>query len=87
MVLWAVDFLAIVQVYWADIIVSNAMMLSIFKQNIKNNVHNVAISPGLSFGLHTCVAVHWHLTLATEWWIPAFPFSLLIWVADKNKIF
>ena len=85
-------FLAIVQVQWADIIISKTRMLSIFQQGMTNMVLNFAMvfetalaclvlySPYLPqfIGLYP---------LAPEWWIPALPFVLLIWVTDETRRF
>ena len=85
-------FLAIVQVQWADVIISKTRMLSIFQQGMKNNVLNFAII----FETVLAAAVIYTpyvpqfigiYPLAPEWWIPALPFSLLIWVTDETRRF
>jgi len=82
-------FLAIVQVQWADVIISKTRVLSIFQQGMANWM--------LNFGLvfETCCAafiIYFPYSyfinfypLAPEWWIPALPFSLLIWVVDEAR--
>jgi len=85
-------FLAIVQVQWADVIISKTRVLSIFQQGMKNNVLNFAII----FETVLAAAVIYTpyvpqfigiYPLAPEWWIPALPFSLLIWVTDETRRF
>ena len=75
------------QVQWADVIISKTRVLSIFQQGMANWM--------LNFGLvfETCCAafiIYFPYSyfinfypLAPEWWIPALPFSLLIWVVDE----
>ena len=75
------------QVQWADVIISKTRVLSIFQQGMANWV--------LNFGLvfETCCAafiIYFPYSyfinfypLAPEWWIPALPFTLLIWVVDE----
>ena len=75
------------QVQWADVIISKTRMLSIFQQGMTNWVLNF----GLVFET-ACAAFLLYFPysyfigfypIAPEWWIPALPFSLLIWVS-KN---
>jgi len=82
-------FLAIVQVQWADVIISKTRVLSIFQQGMNNWVLNF----GLVFET-ACAAfliyfpysfVVGFYPVAPEWWIPALPFSLLIWVGDETR--
>jgi len=85
-------FLAIVQVQWADIIISKTRMLSIFQQGMSNMVLNFAI---VFETVLACVILYTPLIpsyigiypVAPEWWIPALPFSLLIWVTDEIRRF
>ena len=85
-------FLAIVQVQWADVIISKTRMLSIFQQGMTNNVLNFAMI------FETALAALLLYTpylpqfiglypVAPEWWIPALPFCLLIWVTDETRRF
>ena len=80
-------FLAIVQVQWADVIISKTRVLSVMQQGMNNWV--------LNFGLvfETCCAAFliyfpysyllgFH-PLAPEWWIPALPFTALIFLGDE----
>ena len=75
------------QVQWADVIISKTRALSIFQQGITNWVLNF----GLVFKT-ACAAFLLNFLysyfigfypIAPEWWIPALPLSLLIWVS-KN---
>lgn len=75
------------QVQWADVIISKTRVLSIFQQGMTNWVLNF----GLVFET-ACAAFLLYFPysyfigfypIAPEWWIPALPFSLLIWVS-KN---
>merc|ERR1711915_867982 len=59
-------FLAIVQVQWADIIISKTRMLSIFQQGMSNMVLNFAIvfeTVGLCYSLYTSdTVIHRYLS-------------------------
>ena len=75
------------QVQWADVIIIKTRALSIFQQVVTNLV--------LIFGLVFKTACATFLLnflysyfigfylIASEWWIPALPLSLLIWMS-KN---
>ena len=75
------------QVQWADVIIIKTRVLSIFQQGVTNLV--------LIFGLVFKTACATFLLnflysyfigfylIASEWWIPALPLSLLIWMS-KN---
>jgi len=88
----AAYFLAIVQVQWADLIISKTRMLSIFQQGMKNNVLNFAM---VFETVLACIVIYTPYVpqflgihpLAPEWWIPALPFALLIWVTDETRRF
>jgi len=83
-------FIAIVQVQWADLIISKTRLLSIFQQGMKNNVLNFAL---VFETVLACIVIYTPYVpqflgihpLAPEWWIPALPFSLLIWVTDETR--
>ena len=80
-------FVSIVVVQWADLLICKTRKLSVFQQGMKNWVMNF----GLVF--ETCCAafllyfpfsyVLGFYPVAPEWWIPALPFSLLIWTGDE----
>jgi len=83
-------FMAIVQVQWAYVIISKTRKLSIFEQGMRNKFLNF----GLCF--ETCLAVFLIYTpglekalrlyaLQPEYWLPALPFSLYIWVFDELR--
>ena len=82
-------FLAIVQVQWADVIISKTRVLSIFQQGMSNWVLNC----GLVF--ETCCAAFllyfpWSYVLgfyplAPEWWLAALPYTLLIFLGDELR--
>merc|ERR1719431_806200 len=71
-------FLAIVQVQWADLIISKTRLLSIFQQGMKNNVLNFAL---VFETVLACIVIYTPYVpqflgihpLAPEWWIPALP--------------
>jgi len=85
-------FLSIVQVQWADVIISKTRMLSIFQQGMKNWVLNFAMVFETALAcaviytpyIPQFIGIH---PLAPEWWIPALPFALLIWVTDETRRF
>ena len=77
-------FVAIVVVQWADLVICKTRKNSVFQQGMKNWI--------LNFGLvfETCLAAFLSYTpgmdkglkmypLKINWWLPAIPFSILIW--------
>ncbi|WAR04160.1 AT1A-like protein [Mya arenaria] len=83
-------FVAIVVVQWADLIICKTRKLSLFQQGMKNH--------HLTFGLFFETALAAFLTycpglekglrmqnLRAEWWFPAIPFSLTIFVYDECR--
>merc|ERR1719470_182888 len=83
-------FVAIVVVQWADLLVCKTRKNSIFHQGMRNHI--------LNFGLvfETCLAAFLSYTpgmdkmlkmypLKINWWLPAIPFSLLIFVFDEIR--
>ncbi len=83
-------FMAIVQVQWADLIISKTRKVSIFEQGMKNYF--------LDFGLffETALCSFLVYTPGTEqalrlyalspyYWIPALPFALVIWIFDECR--
>lgn len=85
-------FVSIVIVQWADIIICKTRRNSIVQQGMKNWVLNFGIvfettlaaflsyTPGMDKGLRM-------YPLKFYWWLPAMPFSLLIFVYDEIRRF
>jgi len=83
-------FVSIVVVQWADLIICKTRKLSVFQQGMKNRVMNFGLcfetvlaaflcyTPGMDKGLKM-------YPLKFNWWFPAFPFSLLIFVFDEIR--
>ena len=83
-------FVAIVVVQWADLVICKTRKNSVFQQGMKNWI--------LNFGLvfETCLAAFLSYTpgmdkglkmypLKINWWFPAIPFSLLIFIFDETR--
>jgi len=83
-------FVSIVVVQWADLIICKTRRNSLFQQGMRNHV--------LTFGLffETAVACALSYTpgmdkglrmypLKINWWIPALPFSILIFIYDEIR--
>merc|ERR1711953_814799 len=78
-------FVSIVIVQWADLIICKTRMNSVFQQGMKNWFMNFGLcfetllavilcyTPGMDKGLRM-------YPLKINWWIPAMPFSLLIFI-------
>merc|ERR1711997_49676 len=64
-------FASIVVVQWADLIICKTRKNSLFQQGMRNNMMNF----GLCF----------ETPLASSWWLPAIPFSILIFVYDETR--
>lgn len=85
-------FVAIVVVQWADLIICKTRRNSILKQGMTNWVLNFGIffetclaailsyTPGMDKGLRM-------YPLKINWWLPAIPFSILIFVYDEARRF
>merc|ERR1712117_436299 len=85
-------FVSIVIVQWADLIICKTRMNSVFQQGMKNWVMNFGIffetalaaflcyTPGMDKGLRM-------YPLYFRWWLPAIPFSVLIFVYDETRKF
>merc|ERR1712142_983257 len=83
-------FVSIVIVQWADLIISKTRKNSIFQQGMTNKPLNFGLCfetvlaaflcycPGLDVALRMR-PIRW------SWWIPAFPFSLAIWIYDETR--
>merc|ERR1712166_1592871 len=83
-------FVAIVVVQWADLIICKTRKLSVFQQGMANWMMNFGLvfetllaaflsyTPGMDKGLKM-------YPLKINWWFPAIPFSLLIFVFDEIR--
>ncbi|XP_068732023.1 sodium/potassium-transporting ATPase subunit alpha-3-like isoform X1 [Montipora capricornis] len=83
-------FVSIVIVQWADLIICKTRRNSVFTQGMNNWFLNFGLlfetclaaflsyTPGMSNGLRM-------YPLAWEWWFPAMPFSLVIWIYDEVR--
>ena len=83
-------FVAIVVVQWADLIICKTRKNSVFQQGMANWIMNFGIffetalaaflsyTPGMDKGLKM-------YPLKINWWFPAAPFSLLIFVFDEIR--
>jgi len=85
-------FASIVVVQWADLIVCKTRRNSVVHQGMKNHVLNfglvfeTALAAFLSYtpGMDKMLRMY---PLKINWWIPAMPFSLLIFVYDEIRRF
>jgi len=85
-------FVSIVVVQWADLIICKTRKLSVFQQGMKNHFMNFGLffetalacvlsyTPGMDKGLRM-------YPLKINWWLPAIPFSILIWCYDETRKF
>merc|ERR1712184_63032 len=85
-------FVSIVVVQWADLIICKTRKNSVFQQGMKNWVMNFGLvfetvlaailcyTPGMDKGLKM-------YPLKINWWFPAIPFSLLIFIFDESRKF
>merc|ERR1719167_1099329 len=85
-------FVAIVIVQWADLIICKTRKLSVFQQGVKNHFMNFGLifetaiacflcyTPGMDKGLRMS-------PLKFSWWLPAIPFSILIFCYDETRKF
>merc|ERR1711963_630780 len=83
-------FVSIVVVQWADLIICKTRKLSVFQQGMSNMVMNFGLlfetalacvlsyTPGMDKGLRM-------YPLYFSWWLPALPFSLLIFIYDECR--
>merc|ERR1712137_91430 len=83
-------FVSIVIVQWADLIICKTRKNSVFQQGMKNHFMNFGLcfetllavilcyTPGMDKGLRM-------YPLKINWWIPAMPFSLLIFIYDECR--
>merc|ERR1712193_303074 len=83
-------FVSIVVVQWADLIICKTRKLSVFQQGMKNHFMNFGLffetalacflsyTPGMDKGLRM-------YPLKWNWWLPAIPFSILIWCYDETR--
>jgi len=85
-------FVSIVIVQWADLIICKTRKLSVFQQGMKNHFMNFGLvfetvlacilsyTPGMDKGLRM-------YPLKFNWWLPAIPFSVLIFCYDETRKF
>ena len=85
-------FVSIVIVQWADLIICKTRKLSVFQQGMKNHFMNFGLvfetvlacilsyTPGMDKGLRM-------YPLYFNWWVPAIPFSILIFCYDETRKF
>merc|ERR1712141_831890 len=83
-------FVSFVIMQWADLIICKTRMNSVFQQGMKNWFMNFGLcfetllavvlcyTPGMDKGLRM-------YPLKINWWIPAMPFSLLIFIYDETR--
>merc|ERR1712223_1936347 len=83
-------FASIVVVQWADLIICKTRKNSLFQQGMKNYMLNFGLffetalaaflsyTPGMDKGLRM-------YPLKINWWIPAIPFSILIFIYDETR--
>merc|ERR1712141_436688 len=83
-------FVSIVIVQWADLVICKTRMNSVFQQGMKNWFMNFGLffetalacflsyTPGMDKGLRM-------YPLKWNWWLPAIPFSVLIWCYDETR--
>merc|ERR1712214_177849 len=85
-------FVSIVVVQWADLIICKTRKLSVFQQGMNNWIMNFGLlfetglaaflsyTPGMDKGLRM-------YPLYFNWWVPAIPFSILIFCYDETRKF
>jgi len=83
-------FVSIVVVQWADLIICKTRKNSVFQQGMKNHFMNFGLcfetalaaflsyTPGMDKGLRM-------YPLKINWWLPAIPFSIMIWCYDETR--
>ena len=83
-------FVSIVIVQWADLIICKTRKNSVFQQGMKNGMLNFGLCfetllaaflsycPGMDKGLRM-------YPLYFNWWLPAIPFSILIFCYDETR--
>merc|ERR1711892_1607472 len=85
-------FVSIVVVQWADLIICKTRKNSVFQQGMKNMFMNfglcfeTALAAFLSYttGMDKGLRMY---PLKIYWWLPAIPFSILIWCYDETRKF
>merc|ERR1712123_497053 len=85
-------FVSIVVVQWADLVICKTRENSVFQQGMKNHFMNFGLvfetvlaaflsyTPGMDKGLRM-------YPLKINWWLPAIPFSILIFCYDETRKF
>jgi len=85
-------FVSIVIVQWADLIICKTRKNSVFQQGMKNGFMNFGLvfETALAAFLSYCPGMDKGLRmypLYFNWWLPALPFSLLIFCYDESRKF
>merc|ERR1712001_91155 len=83
-------FVSIVIVQWADLIICKTRMNSVFQQGMKNWFMNFGLffETALAAFLSYCPGMDKGLRmypLYIDWWLPALPFSVLIFIYDECR--
>ena len=85
-------FVSIVVVQWADLLICKTRKNSLFQQGLNNHMLNFGLlfetalaaflsyTPGMDKGLRM-------YPLKLNWWLPAIPFSILIFIYDETRKF
>ena len=79
-----------VQVQWADLIISKTRVVSIFTQKMNNWMLNIAllVETALAVVIIYVPVIPQYIgiyPLYPSWWIPALPFSILIFSLDELR--
>merc|ERR1711963_661117 len=83
-------FVSIVIVQWADLIICKTRKLSVFQQGMKNHFMSFGLffETALACVLSYCPGMDKGLRmypLYFNWWLPAIPFSILIFCYDETR--
>merc|ERR1711931_100131 len=85
-------FVSIVVVQWADLIICKTRKNSVFQQGMKNHFMNFGLvfetllAASLSYTLGMDKGLRMY-PLKINWWLPAIPFSILIFCYDETRKF
>merc|ERR1719370_867761 len=85
-------FVAIVIVQWADLIICKTRKLSVFQQGMKNHFMNFGLIFETAIACFLCYTPDMDkglrmYPLKFNWWLPAIPFSILIFCYDETRKF
>jgi len=83
-------FVAIIVVQWADLLICKTRLLSLFQQGMWNYVLNFGLFSETALALVITYTPYLGPALGTrplrpEWWFPATPFSVFIFVYDELR--